>query len=463
MIEYSLPRPHLTTGVELAAPLGGSMRRIVSIIALSVLSPIVAVVGGTSFSVAAPSTPAVKEVTRQYGAGPVRLAARQRADISFRARRRDRVSLEAQVAGKRRGPCSGRAILVDGRGARRAKLDRVFRVRTSGTAVFRFRGRCGTRRTPLPVRVQLQKLRLRRIGVDGRDARVRTPRRGYVDVAWTRVPASGRVKLTARNRRSRETYANRVLVGSRLGQIHAAHASIQDGQPLVQHPNYYRTDRPALKRGTLVGLVLPVRGTVDARTAVVHHLTIDGPALTLTPDRGREHVLTFTVPEGVETYLSLTDPASWKGWTQYSLPPEEFGDQSVHRIVVVSDADARVSDTRQVRVRSVLEAPDLVVGGPPVKFESADPGQWFFARTPPAYRENVRMSATDVAVTGEWRAEIKPWCGGRDCLFETGMTLDNRHLVAYFWLRDRYPVEGLFVRFEPGASGGVTLTLSAIP
>lgn len=436
------------------------MRRVVAGMTAALLLPAV-VVGTGATAGAVDREPTVKKVVREYGDGPVVLAARQGADITFSGQRGDRVTLAVRRIGNPGEQCHGQIHLLDRRGARRAPLGGVLRLRTSGTAVLRFRGRCGTASTPLPARVQLQRVRMHRIAVDGSPARVGVPRRGFVDVAWTRVPADGRVTLTARGTTGGAIQAHQFLVGSTLDRTRARSISVEDGQPVARDGVVKHVEPldPALERRTVVGLVLPSKGSVGARTAVTHDVVVDGSAVRLLPDRGREHVLTYEVPAGARTYAFTPDTASWKGWDSYALPDEPgAAGSSVHRLVLVADEDAVASQVLDLRIRRIVQAPDLVAGGAPVRFDSADPGQWFVSQVPATSSGAVQLSAGDVAVSGGgWDVEVPGICWSRDCEF-TGLYLNEGHQVDDGALVPE--AHEVFVRFGPTASGRLSLTLA---
>ena len=434
------------------------MRRAVISIVLGLVAPLVAVVGTVPAATAEPAAaPPVKHVVRGYGDGPVRLAARQGADITFPARRGDQVTLEVRDAKHGSAACSGRTTVVDRRGARTTSLDRVVRVRTTGQATLRFRGRCGhTGMERLPVEVQLVKVRMRKVPVESA-TRVRAARRGFVDVAWTTVPATGRVKLTARRSNGRSTPALGVLVGAQRLWTADATASVEHGERLVIDNVHDDRDLPVLRRGTRVGLVVADAGTVDARRAVTHTVQLDGPAVSLPSDRGREQVVSVEVPAGVRTYL---EDGEGDHWTYSDLDRDDQDPTAArtHRLVVSSDEDAPASERMHLRVRTIREAPDLVVNGPPVRLESTDPGQLFVARVAGAEPGAVRLTAGEVTVSGgAWLAEVTEACR-RDCI-DTGLRVSDTTSVADGHLHDAAADE-LVVRFRPGASGGVTLRLT---
>ena len=285
------------------------MRRTVITVVLCVLAPMLAAVPAVAAmpSVpAAPAAPAVKHVVRDYGAGPVRLAASQGADITFHARRGDHVTVKVRGVGARAVACQGRTTVVDGRGPLRGGSDRVVRIRTSGNATIRFRERCrASAPEPLPVRVQLVKLRMHRVSVGQPATRVGAARRGFLDVAWTRVPRTGRVKLTARNQGGLATPAPLLLLDSRLRRGMTPTASIEDGRRLViKHPTGdIGPELAMVRRGMRIGLVVSRAGTVDARRSLTREIELDGPAVSLPSKRGREYILTVQVPLGIRTYL----------------------------------------------------------------------------------------------------------------------------------------------------------------
>ena len=75
--------------------------------------------------------------------------------------------------------------------------------------------RCNKGQDPLPVRVQLTKVRTREVERDGRTS-VRASRRGYLEVAYVRVARDGRDTLTLRTRDGSAQYVprGRLVVGN---------------------------------------------------------------------------------------------------------------------------------------------------------------------------------------------------------------------------------------------------------
>ena len=199
------------------------MRQMIVGVMSAALLPLLVVGTGGGPANAAPA-PDVKRVVRAYGDGAVRLQARQGVDVTFRARRGDRVMLEVRMHRTYPSTCLGTQALVDGRGRRTAPVDfdsgtKIFTVRTTGRAVLSFRGRCasGRRQAPQPGWAQLTKVRTREVRRDGRTS-VRAPRRGYVDIASARVARDGRDTLTLRapDGARQEIRGGGVLVGGRV-------------------------------------------------------------------------------------------------------------------------------------------------------------------------------------------------------------------------------------------------------
>ncbi len=435
------------------------MRGLCAIALVLVLSPLTLVASGGQAAAAERQAPPVKHVVREYGDGPVRLAAHQGTDVSFHARRGDRVTVIAESVEHTR--CSGRETLVDGRGARTAKLGRVFRVRTTGAAVLRFRGRCGvtgTGKFRLPVRVEVVKVRMRKLSVDGPRTRVRAPRQGFLDVAFVRVPRTGRVKLTLRDQLGQAAETERMLVGSDLkSSASTPAASIEPGQRMVLSP-YNEPHGARLRRGKVIGLVAGESGYAEALRARESRVTLDGPRLTLPAEPGREYILTYEVGPGERVYLDDQDSPTMASYA----PGDDRDNPALKRIVVAASDSAAESEPMSVRVRRLVQVADLAPGADAIRFESADPGQWFVARIPATTSENVRLSATDVTVAGgSWYADVPPVGCLRDC-YSTGLHVWPERLMADGRLPGDEPYE-LVVRFGSGASGGVSMTLTDLP
>ncbi|WP_181312064.1 hypothetical protein [Nocardioides campestrisoli] len=351
--------------------------------------------------------------------------------------------------------------LTDRRGARAEKRtyqSRVFRVRTTGRATFRFRptARCGSEDDPVLIR--LMKVRGHRIAVDGKPVRLRKPRPGFYAVAWIRVPRTGRVRLTGRNAGGRQIDADLMLVGDELSGLDDDGVSVEHGLPLNRLPwDYTDDDHPALRHGTRAGLTFRSRARVEALSALTHTVELDGPPVTLASGGGREHVLTVRLPEGVETYLDA-ETEWWAPGFQYWLAdgPGYPAKAGTYRLVVASRADAPYAE-RSLRVRAYRDAPDLVVGGPPVRLESAEPGQRFRMRVLASAAGAVRLAASDVTVQGGgWFAGVSRTCG-RDCY--GGVSVNAENPVATGAVVDPAHARAELV-LEHGASGGVTLTLT---
>ncbi|WP_162799249.1 hypothetical protein [Nocardioides sp. 616] len=438
------------------------MRRAIVAVVLSLIASSGAALAGTpgggigaSAAAAAPRPP-VKQVFRAYGDGPVRLAYRQEGAITFRASRGDEVTVTTRAQGSW---CSGRLTLTDRRGSRTQKQtykSHVFRVRTAGRATIRFQGdsACGTADRPL--RVQLVKLRGQQVPVDGEPVVLEKPERGFLDVAWIRVPRTGRLKLTGRDAGGHEISAARMLVGNELANFHHGGLSVERGLPrLATWDTYFEPDDPALRRGTRVGLTFGSDARVEASSALPHAIELDGPPVTLASGSGREHVLTVKLPRGARTYLD-SDEEWWEYGANYWLPPAP-GDPAkagTYRLVVASDGDAPYQE-RTLRLRSYRTA-TLVVGGPPLRLESADPGERFWVRVVASKPGRVRLAASDVTVTGgDWAVRLANTCS-RDCY--GGATVNQSVPVATGSVPK--PKSGLvLVDLGSGATGGLTLTL----
>ncbi|WP_110181235.1 hypothetical protein [Nocardioides solisilvae] len=401
---------------------------------------------------AAPRPP-VRRVEREYGEGPVRLAPGQSGAITFRASRGDRVTLRVRPVGLARS-CRGRLVLRDRRGSRARQMESVFRVRADGRAEIRFENRCG-RSASLAQLVQVRTLKVR---VDGRKVVQVGPSTSRVlNVAWVKVPRTGRVKLVGRDSSGRRVDADQVLEGNRLRwPFRVPSASAEHGQPPRYDFEPVESFRP-LRRGQRIGVAFAEGARVEASSALEQTIELDGPPVTLASGQGREHVLSVTVPAGVRTFLDWGTEDSFGWGTAHWLTPD--GRQptggGVHRLVVASPDDAEFSDLRTIRIRTILRAPDLVVGGPPVRFESADPGQWFRATVPASPPGPVRFEASDATVSGGWGARMYPPCY-RDCI--GGASLRSGEPVESGWVPYDEP-HTVEVRFDKGSSGGVTLRL----
>ena len=444
----------------------GRVRRAAAAAALPVLAPLVLVLGtappvatGAAAAAAhaahaAPAVPAVLRVVRAYGDGPVLTAPGQGVDVTFRARRGDRVRLLVSNVRWPEHRCYGHLTLRDGRGTRGMLVPgRTLRVRTDGVAVLGYRGRCAEFETDAvgPARVQLQKLRMHHVAVDGPGTRIPRAQRGYVDVAWTRVPAAGRVKLSARDRRGRSTEAAHAFLDNTLEtMVRSAEPprtiSVEAGQPVAQNGRTLPAITPAIDRGALVGLALGRRGVVEARTAVAHAVDLDGPAISLEPDRGREHVLSVSAPEGVTTQVDA--PPSW---SSLEIPGD---DTSVRRYAVWSDEDDAGTAT-DLRVRTV---PDLVAGGAPVRYELTEPGLELKVGVQVPADGSYTLVASDVAMSGDWSAAIPGPCDGRSCE-SPGPSVSHERSTGTGTLAAGTPELSFYL--APRSSGAVTLHLVA--
>ncbi len=440
------------------------MRRAVAVAVLSMTLALVTALlvpaavgpGGSRADAAAAPLPPAKRVDRAYGEGPVRLAPRQFGAVTFPARRGDELTLRVKPADG--GGCDGSLVLEDRRGTRTKGLDRVFRVRATGKATIWFKGRCRAWGKPSAAVAQLVKVRSREVEMDGRPVRVGPSNKRFVNVAWVRVPRTGRVKLTGRNAQGGRVSSHTVLEGDWLHRVYKAEgASAEHGQPPMYELEPDEGDR-VLRRGQRIGLTFARGARVEARSALQHTVELGGPPLTLASTGGREHVISVQVPAGTRTYLDW-GTGTEHGWArQYWLEPK--GDlttkDGVYRLVVASDDNSRVPRERTLRIRSILQSPDLVVGGAPVRFESAEAGQWLLADVPAARTGTVQFEASDVAVTGGgWAADLFVPCY-RDCF--GGASIRSGETVRPGSLPYAEPNRVLF-KFDPGASGGVTLRL----
>ena len=443
------------------------------------LAPVVAVVGTAApaaTGAADAPAPAVVQATRAYGDGPVRLAPGQGVDVRFRARRGDRVMLDVRSADSYDTECFGTQTLVDRRGRRTAVIDhtkgRLVTVRATGPTTLSFRGHCAPNewQTGDPVTVQLTKIRVRRVGAEER-VRVRAPRRGRLDMALVRVSRRHRDTLFLRNADGTPQYSPRSLMmtgGRRLFSSSAKHGiSVEAGYRSALRPIGPQRGSK-LVAGTTVGLVAVADGHAEVLRAREHRVAPDHPPLTLTSERGREHVLIYGPSRQADRlHLQVLERVS-RDWSTYELGRDQH-DRSLLKTVVTSDADAP-QQTIVVRMRRTVTMPDLVVDGPPVTFASAEPGTWFTATIPASTAGRVRLTASDVATTGAgdiamfgaWSARVPSVAPCvRDC-FETGLSVGPDRLVADGTL---YPGEPHRVGFYyyGSASGSVTLALTDIP
>ena len=445
------------------------------------LLPLVAV--GTDGGPAnAASAPDVKRVERAFGDGAVRLRPRQGVDVTFRARRGDRVMLEVTRHRIFPSTCFGTVALVDGRGRRAARVGpkagtKVFMVRTTGRAVLSFRGRCAIARgqTPLAGRAQLTKVRTRKVRREGRTA-VRAPRRGYLDIARIRVAKDGRDTLTLRAPDGTTQGVTRggVLVGGRVHRegSRTPMVSAEAGQRYSTDLTRYSDDNARLTSGQVVGLVAGESGYAESLRAREYRVALDDPALTLPAEPGREHVLTYEatpedrpylIPVGLPVQQAHLNDAnlSWGTWRRYP-GGRDSDDPSLQRTIVLSDFNGADRQPLQVRVRRTVRVPDLVVGGAAVTFASPDPGTRFVSTIPVSTADTVRLTASNASTTGPWETEAWPvLCPRGDCR-GGGLTVRQDALVADGWI---YPSTSheLFFYLEPNASGSVTLALTDVP
>lgn len=450
------------------------MRRFIAGVAAALALPLLGVVVQHP-AVAAPETaptPRVKHVERSYGAGVVRLAPRQGVDIGFRARRGDEVMIEVRSRRDRFTPCSFTQTIADARGRRTAKVDlatsaRIMRVRSTGRVELRFRGACAYDRSqdPHPVSVRLVKVRSREVARDDRTA-VRGERPGYLDVAWVRVARDGRDTLTLRTsdgavqrvQRSRVVVGDRVFRDSLVGSV-----SVEAGRRIL-----LPLRGPQLRAGMRVGLVAPGAGYAESLRAREHRVELDGPALTLPAEPGREHVLVYAataedrpyvLPLGIPENAGDLDDPSWWPWRTYTgfADPD---DPTLRRTIVASDPEGAGPEALQVRMRRTVRVPDLVVGGPPVTFSSADPGTRFVATIPARPVGRARIDATDVSTTGSWQTWVPPVLCSRDC-FWPGLAVGPGTLTADGYFHRAVPHELQFT-FAPSATGSVTLAVTEV-
>lgn len=450
------------------------MRRFIAGVVAALLFPLLGV-GVEQPAAAAPEptpAPRVKDVESSYGAAAVRLAPRQGVDIAFRARRGDQVMLDVRSRRYRAAPCSFTQSIVDPQGRRSAEVDestsaRIMRVRSTGRVELGFRGVCAHDKgqEAHPVSVRLVKVRMRDVQRDDSTA-VRGSRPGYLDVARVRVARDGRDTLTLRAsdgtvqqvQRSLVVIGDRVFNDSLVGAV-----SVEAGQ------RYLLPRRsPRLSPGMRVGLVVPRAGFAESLQAREHRIELDGPAVTLQAEPGREHLLVYAataedrpyiLPLGVPDNSGDLDDPSWWPWRTYTgfADPD---DPSRRRTIVASDPEGAGPETLQVRARRTVRVPDLVVGGPPVTFSSVDPGTRFVATIPAPAVGAARLSATDVSTTGRWQTWVPPVVCPRDCMYP-GLSAGPDALTADGYFFSAAPHELQFT-FAPGATGSVTLALTAI-
>lgn len=453
----------------------GGVRRLMAGVVPALLLPLLGVVAGQSAAAAPEPVPAprVKDVEGSYGAAAVRLAPRQGVDIAFRARRGDQVMLDVRSRRSGVAPCSFTQSIVDARGRRTARVDasasaRIMRVRSTGRVVMGFRGVCAHNagQEPHPVSVQLVKVRMREVARDDRTV-VRGERRGHLDVAWVRVARDGRDTLTLRTAEGsvQQVHRSRVVIGGRVFRDSLVESvSVEAGRRLS-----LPLRGPRLTPGMRVGLVAPGRGYAESLRAREHRVELDGPALTLPAEPGREHVLVYAaaaedrpyvIPLGIAENSGDLDDPTWWPWRTYTgfADPD---DPALRRTIVASDPDGAGPETLQVCVRRTVRVPDLVVGGPAVTISSGDPGTRFVATIPAPAVGRARIVATDVSTTGRWQTWVPPVLCSRDCLWP-GLAAGPETLTADGYFHRAVPHELQFT-FAPSASGRVTLAVTEVP
>ena len=446
------------------------MRRMLLGAVSAALLPLVAV-GTNGGPASAASAPDVKRVERAFGDGAVRLRPRQGVDVTFRARKGDQVFLDIVNERFHKSPCFGTQSVRDGRGVRRSSVDgirsaKVVTIRTTGRVVLGFRGYCAANERQRANRavVQLTKVRMREVAREDRTT-VRAPRRGFVDIAYVRVRQHGRdtLSLRADDGTIQTVRKGRVLRGSRLSyREDTASASVEAGHRAALNGSTYGA-AVRLRAGERVGLVVPARGYAESLRARVHHTSLDGPVVTLQADPGREDVLVYAATAYDRPYVTghgdLGDP-TWYPWRTYSGGADRR-DETVRRTIFASNPNGDGPQQLRVRMRRTVRVTDLVVGGPSVTFSSPEPGTRFVASIPATDAGTVRLSATDVSVTGPWGSNVPPTVCNRDCLY-TGLSVNADTPVVDGTLQpDR--VHELQLFFGADASGSVTLALTDRP
>lgn len=199
-----------------------------------------------------------------------------------------------------------------------------------------------------------------------------------------------------------------------------------------------RGTRSARISGVGSAKVVTANGYAESLRAREHRVTVDGPAITLPAEPGREHVLvyattpedeTYVVPQGLPMRNEDPDDPTWHPWRTYSGGADRT-DPSLRRTVVAGDPDGAEPQALRVRVRRTVRVADLVVGGAPVTFASAEPGTRFIAAIPASAAGSVRLTASEVSTNGMLFA-VEP--------------------------------HELRLTFAPDATGSVTLTLTDVP
>lgn len=460
------------------------MHRTTVLLAGTLLLPVLAMAGSPTSATApqkqaAPPAPSVKDVRAAYGSAPVRVQPRQGVAVAFRARKGDRVFLDVTNGRDDEAPCFGHQTLRDGRGSRSSAVDgvrsaRVVTVRTTGRVVLTFRGYCAANKGQKadPAAVQLTKVRMRDVGRDDRTT-VRAPRRGFVDIAYVTVRRHGRDTLTLRADDGTVQYdwGGRLLLGSRLSfSDDAASVSVEAGHRAAQPHSSIYVPPTRLRPGQRIGLVVAGRGYAESLRARVHRTTLDGPAIPLQADPGREDVLVYAATPADRLYVTATglqaDPDHlvhpiWDPWRTYSGGADRR-DPSLRRTIVASDLDGAGPQQLQVRVRRTVRTADLVVDGPPVTFASVEPGTRFVASIPATDAGAVLLRATDESVTGPWDTYVPSTVCNRGKCLDTGLDVSTDVPIRRGSLQPG-EVHELQLTYAPDASGSVTLQLTRTP
>ena len=452
-----------------------------AVLAAAVLAPTPAVAGPMPVARAETLT-----VVRQYGDGPVTVPAdTDRARIRFNGRAGDRVDLAGSWCGAHLSTLDGRRVAERPSG--------FWRLPNRGAYEVRWR-RCAAHHGR--VRLQLQKLRVHRLTVDGGPVPV-PERRGYLQAVAVQVPASGRVQVTPRQDGGVGVWERLVLPHGRAytaddcwideacgdGSI----LYLEAGRPIGAYAGPYGAGPDGgpvvTQAGDRVLVVTDESLTFVAKTDLLRPTTVDGAPVDVSEAAAYQEVALELdgaagqwirlepVAGDATLYPDLVgadgtqEPGSWRGTLAFWQLPTT----GRYRIVLGGD---RVAEDAVVRVRSVRPvATPLRTDGTPVEYPVTTRGEWLVA--PVEGTGGVSLNGTATAGADGWfgYAESLPryrcsYYGPLGCGDFQSMYVDEGFQGPRYLFDQMFLDEGggvVVVGMAPAATGVVTLRFTPPP
>jgi hypothetical protein len=361
-----------------------------------------------SAAVSPASGTTTKTVHREYGEGPVLLGHATTLEVSFGGHRGDRVRLGdvGRCPVSLRGP-GGEPFARSPEG--------FWRLQHAGRQTFTLT-RCDDLANDR--RVQLEKLRLAQVGMNGPGTQL-SAERGYVDAVRVTVPAAGRVQVAGGDGKG-GGFAGMLLPN---GDWYRLGGFVHTGTYYFEHDraiaSTWRRLSGAGGDGALVThagdrVVLIPTGPVTAWKSVSLEVpvVVDGPTTALTAGAVpyRELLVEFYAPAGTWVHAELVAPNNWLHSPVFLFGPNGYrfsnGDYwriprtGTYRMSVQTDASGKIGEVRMRTIRQVVQP--VPTDGTPFALAATDPGEWVMATPMTLTKGFYHLAVTSATTTGEW-------------------------------------------------------------